>query len=329
MLDEEDKAHATFMVDQAKESSTGASSVSHPSPVKLSRAAPSVSSVSTSSLSSQSQLLTRQRRHSAAHLLLYHPSDSGVPGHKSPTVSISEEPSLFVPPASANESTRGSNDGSSDSWSIPVLSELMTTRRERWSFDSEHSGFGLEKVTRPSGRNSRSPSFDLQTCGVCAKLLTERSSWLWSSQKIISTNELAVVSVLTCGHVYHAECLEYMTLEINKYDPPCPVCNFGEKRVLKMSESALKSELDSKARKKSRKRVVDSALSCEIMLDNHKHNGFEERSPKMSSSTSMKSSLGKPFLRRPFSFSSKSDRPLSENQSTRRKGFFWARSSKE
>lgn len=307
--------------------STESPSVSHQSPVKLSSLAPSVSSISASPRSSHSHLpppnLTPSRWHhrSPGHQLLRHLSDIRIPEYKSPTFSISEEASLF---AWGNESTRGSN-GSSDSWSIPVFSEHMTTRRERWSFDSENSGISRDKVTRSSGRKSRSTSVDLQTCGVCTKLLTERSSWSWSSQKLISTNELAVVAVLTCGHAYHAECLEHMTPETDKYDPACPVCSSGEKRT---AEKALKAELDLKARKRSRKRVVDSDLSSDIVFDHHKQSGVEERSSKMGSSTSMKSSQGKPFLKRHFSFSLKPTRLLSENQSTQRKGFFWSRSSK-
>ncbi|KAI3446143.1 hypothetical protein Pfo_002808 [Paulownia fortunei] len=299
--------------------STDSPSVSYPSPIKLSPSVPSVSSMSASPLSSQSHLPpnstpSRWHHRSPGHWFLRQVSDSRIPEYKSPTFSISEEP--------------GSNGGSSDSWSIPAFSELVTTRRERWSFDSETSGFSRDKITRSSGHNSGSPSFDLQTCGICTKLLTERSSWGWSSQKIISTNELAVVSVLTCGHVYHGECLEYMTPEINKYDPACPVCTFGEKRAVKMSEKALKAELDSKARKRSRKRVVDSDLSGDILFDHHK-SGVDGMGPKMSSSSSMKSSLGKPFLRRHFSFGSKTSRSLPDNQSTLRRGFFWARSSKD
>ncbi|KAK6159497.1 hypothetical protein DH2020_006811 [Rehmannia glutinosa] len=215
--------------DEVKES-TDSPSVSYPSPIKLSPSVPSVSSMSASPISSHSNLLppnstpSRWHHRSPGHRLLRQVSDSRIPEHKSPSFSISEEPSLFLPPAWGNESTRGSNGGSSDSWSIPALSELVTTRRERWSFDSETSGFSRDKITRCSGHNSGSASFDLQTCGICTKLLTDRSSLGWSSQKMIYTNELAVVSVLTCGHVYHAECLEYMTSEINKYDPACPVC---------------------------------------------------------------------------------------------------------
>ncbi|KAL0287691.1 UNVERIFIED_CONTAM: hypothetical protein Scaly_2757000 [Sesamum calycinum] len=102
-------------------------------------------------------------------------------------------------------------------------------------------------------------------------------------------------------------------------------CSSGEKRT---AEKALKAELDLKARKRSRKRVVDSDLSSDIVFDHHKRSGVEERSSKMGSSTSMKSSQGKPFLKRHFSFSLKPSRLLSENQSTQRKGFFWSRSSK-
>ncbi|KAL8556132.1 hypothetical protein ACS0TY_003798 [Phlomoides rotata] len=314
--------------------STDAPSVSYPSPIKLSSSVPSVSSTSASPLSSHSHMPppnstpSRWHHRSPGHRLLRQVSDSRVPEYKSPTFSISEEPSLYLPPAWGNESSRGSNGGSSDSWSIPGFSELMTSRRERWSFDSEASGFSREKITRSSGRNSGSFSFDLQTCGICTRLLTDRSSWGWSSQKIMATNEIAVVSVLTCGHAYHAECLEYMTPEIHKYDPACPVCTLGEKRVAKMSEKALKAELDSKARKRSRNRVVDSDLSSGFLFDHHKSGGLDGKGPKMSSSSSLKIGGKQPFLKRHFSFGSKASRSLCENQSSLRKGFFWTRSSK-
>ncbi|KAL6531858.1 hypothetical protein OROMI_028221 [Orobanche minor] len=307
------------------------------SPIKLSPSVPSVSSLSTSPLSSQSQLLppksTPSRWHhlSPGRHLIAQTSSARMPEYKSPTLSISEEPSLSLPPSWGNESTRASDGGgSSDSWSIPFSSNLMTQRRERWSFDSENSVlFGRERITRSIRRNSRSPSIDLRTCGVCMKLLTERSSWGCKSQKIISTNELAVISVLTCGHVYHAECLEHMTSEINKYDPACPVCTFGEKRAAKMSEKALRAEMmNLKARKRSRKRVVDSGTSSDIVFEHPKHSGIEESGLKIS--LDGRSSLEKPFLRRHFSFGSKSSsKLLSGNQSARRKSFFWAKSSKD
>lgn len=271
-------------------------------------------SVSASPQSSQSKLLppnstpSRFNRQSHRHDL-----------YKSSTFSISGKTSY--------ESTRSSNGGSSDSWPIPVFAELTNTRKQRWSFDSENSGFSVENVSS-SSQNLGSP-IDLQTCGICAKILTERSSWGWSSQKMVPANELAAVSVLACGHVYHADCLEYLTPEISKYDPACPVCTHGEKRVMKMSEKLLKAELGVKARKRFTKRVVDSDPKSNMWFDHHKRSEVEERGPNISSSKSMKSSLGKPFLKRHFSFSLKAGKSSPDNQSAQRKGFFWARSSKD
>ncbi|KAI8554232.1 hypothetical protein RHMOL_Rhmol05G0082300 [Rhododendron molle] len=266
--------------------------VPNPSPLKMSPSLLSVSSLSTSPLSSQSPLLhtsstpSRWAHPSPARHLLRQASDSRIQGRKRSDNSISEETSF------------------------PAFPEFMEAshRGERWSFDSESLGFYHEKLTPSSSRSSASPS-DTQTCGVCSKLVAERSSW--------HSYELAVVSVLTCGHVYHSDCLENITAEINKYDPACPVCTFGEKRTpMKLSEKALKVVTDLKGRKKrSRNRVVSSDLDGDsVVLDGQK---------------SLKSSTNKPFLRRHFSFGSKGTRSLSENHSTWKQGFFWSKSRKE
>ncbi|XP_059647645.1 uncharacterized protein LOC132293970 [Cornus florida] len=313
-------------------------SVSDQSPSKLSPSVHSVSSFSASPLSSQNHPLppsltpSRWPRVSHGHQLLRQVSDSRTPGLKSPNFSISEEASSFVLPGWSNESTRGSHGGSSDGWFMPPFSELMgTSHRERWSFDSEYLGVNRDKITRSSSRILSSPSIDIQSCGVCSKLLTEKSSW--SSQKLIANNDLTAVAVLICGHVYHAECLENMTLEINKYDPACPICTFGEKQALKLSEKALRAERDLKARnnKRSRSRIMDSDLDGDsVVFDRIKSSGHEGKGLKMSSTSSLKSSSGKNFLRRHFSFGgSKGTRSLLENHGTQKKVFFWSKSSRE
>ncbi|CAA2964130.1 Zinc finger, RING FYVE PHD-type [Olea europaea subsp. europaea] len=280
--------------------STESPAVLYPSPAKLSTSAPSALSLTTSSLSSKIHHLpphstpSRLRCRSPGHQLLRHVSDSGIPECKLPAFSISEEASSLLLP------TQGSNDGSSNNCSSPAFSELTRTRRERWSFDSQQL--------------SGSTSLNLQTCGICSKLLIERSSW--GGQKLIVTTEIDVVAVLICGHVFHAECLEFMTAETNKYDPKCPVCALGEK----ISGKALKAEMDLKARKQSRNWVVDSNL---IEFDHDKSSGHDGTNPKISSS------LGNRFLRRRFSIGSKEIRSFSENHTTRKKGFFWTKSSKE
>lgn len=304
---------------------------SYPSPSKLSHSLPSASSLATSPLSSQSHVhptgstITRWPLRSPGHHLLRQVSDNRILGLKSPNgYSVGEE--RLVMPSWSNESTGGSRGGSSDGWSMQALSEFMPpSRRERWSFDNDTWGFQREKISKPSGRISAPPSVDLQTCGVCSKLLSEKS--LWSTQKIIISNDLSVVAVLTCGHVYHAECLENMTPEIDKYDPACPICTLGEKKTHKLSEKAFKAEMDFKAKinKKSRSRVVDSDMDVDpIVFNRLESSGHEGKA----SSSSMKSSLGKPFLKKHFSFGSKGSRSPSENHSNWKKGFFWAKSSR-
>ncbi|XP_077253537.1 uncharacterized protein LOC143892654 [Tasmannia lanceolata] len=224
---------------------------------------------------------------------------------------------------SSNDLTMGSHGGSSDGWSMRTFSELVASQRERWSFDSENMSSGHGKITSSNSQLSISPSTDLQTCGTCSKLIIERPSW--SSQKILASNELSVVSVLVCGHVFHAECLEHSTTEIDRYDPSCPVCTAREILPSKMSRKASKSEIDPKGRNKiSRIGVVDSDLDGEAASDQRNSSRGEGKGPKMGTSSSMKSSFAKPFLRRHFSIGSKSTQSVSENESTKRKGF-WTR----
>ncbi|KAF5751088.1 hypothetical protein HS088_TW02G00098 [Tripterygium wilfordii] len=318
-------------LEQVKESEESPA-VSCPSPLKLSLSLPSTSSFSTPALLPQSQLHpsgeSRWPNYSPGHLPSGHVSDKRIQGFKSPNnLSVSEEKAVI--PSRSNESNGGSHGGSSDGWSMRAFSELMATSHgERWFFDNESVGFNRDEISRSSSRILSSPSVDLQTCGICSKLLTEKSSW--SSQKIIATNDLSVVAVLICGHVYHAECLENMTPEIDKYDPACPVCTLGEKQTHKLSQQALKAEIDMKAKQSKRSRkIMDSDLqSGSTAFDHVKSAGHEGDGPKMASSSSMRSSLGKPFLRRHFSFGSKGSKSLSGSHSTQKKGFFWAKSSK-
>ncbi|KAG9135091.1 hypothetical protein Leryth_011590 [Lithospermum erythrorhizon] len=306
--------------------------ISHTSRPKHSPSAPSVASLSTSPLSSKGHPLPTGSTPRWPHLSLRHGllrpvSESRIPGFRSPTFSISEEASSVALPCWSNESTGGSNVGSSASWSTPTFPDTASSLRERWSFDSESFGFVHGKSKIPSGLSSGSISFDLRSCGICTKLLSEKASS--GSQKFILTSELAIAAVLPCAHVYHAECLESMTSEVNKYEPLCPICTFSEKQTLNISEKVLRAEMDLRIRRRCRSRIVDGDLSNDVLvIDAQKSSGHECRSSIMSSSSSMKSSLVKPFLRRHFSFGSKgSSRRLAES-SSRKRVLFWAKSSK-
>ncbi|KAK4598563.1 hypothetical protein RGQ29_015849 [Quercus rubra] len=59
-------------------------------------------------------------------------------------------------------------------------------------------------------------------CGLCEKFLSQRSPW--SSRRIVKSGDMPVAGVLSCRHVFHAECLEQTTPKTRKNDPPCPLC---------------------------------------------------------------------------------------------------------
>lgn len=300
--------------------------VSDPASFKGTPSMYSTPSVSLSPLSSQghrhphSSTPTRWVPLSPGHHLAQRPSNAHSPSRDSQSVNSDlEGQTPYENAAASTEST----------WGSYAFSELTSgSQRGRWSFNSESCSFTHDKASRSSGWNSRSISMDFQTCRICSKVLTEKS--VWSSQKIIAGTELSVVAVLMCGHVYHAECLEAITPEINKYDPDCPVCTFGEKQTLKLCEKMLKAEKDLKARyiKKSRNRVVDTDDSLDF--DYWKRSPHEGRSPKLSVSSSLRLSAAKPFLKRHFSFGSRStNKAASGSSSVKKKGLFWAKSSRE
>ncbi|VVB09678.1 unnamed protein product [Arabis nemorensis] len=303
---------------------------SYPSPAQLSLSlASQPSSFSTSPLSSQSYL---------------HPaSSSTVKPTQRPCLSkqVSDGQTYGVNSlnrSSATEERQGtplrydsSQSGPSESWSLQAFSDMMSSSRgeEPLSYDNECFGLHRDKIDR---RGNRMSNHQQLTCGACSRPLSERS--LWSSQKIFMTNELSVSAILACGHVYHGECLEQMTLEVDKFDPSCPICTLGEKKTAKLSEKALKLEMDLKARhnKRLRNRVLDSDFDCDefVMFDHsHRATAAAGKSPKLSSSSSAKSHSAKPFLARHFSFGSRSNsKSTKENLPVKKKGFFWTKSSK-
>ncbi|XP_014498547.1 uncharacterized protein LOC106759737 [Vigna radiata var. radiata] len=253
-------------------------------------------------------------------------SDSRILGLKSPDTSISEGRPSFVLSNCSNDMASGSQCGSSDGWSMRTFSEMVvSSQKERWSFDSEYSGSGRHKMSGTSSRFSYSPSMDVQSCGACSKLLTERTAW--GSQKFMGSSDLSVVAVLACGHVYHAECLETMTSEADNCDPACPVCMIGEKHLSKLSKKGLRSESETKAKnyRISRNRVVDSYLDGGLDVFDRLKDVVSKMEP---SSSRRRPSFGKPFLRRRFLLGSKWSRSLLENDSVRKKGF-WARYRKD
>lgn len=166
-------------------------------------------------------------------------------GLKSPDSSIFEGRVSFVLFACSNDIEAISQCGSCDGWSMHTFSELVASQRGRWSFDSECLGSGRRKISGSRSRLSYSPSMDLQSCGACTKFLSDKSAW--SNQKFVANGDLSFISVLICGHTFHAECLETMTAEADKYDPLCPICMVGDKHFSKLSRKCFRVEAEMKA----------------------------------------------------------------------------------
>lgn len=81
--------------------------------------------------------------------------------------------------------------------------------------------FEPEFLTRPSNAS------EVFKCGLCDRLLSQRSPW--SSRRIVKSEDMPVAGVLSCRHVFHAECLDQTTPKSHKSDPPCPICSKPER----------------------------------------------------------------------------------------------------
>ncbi|KAH7571747.1 hypothetical protein ACOSP7_014541 [Xanthoceras sorbifolium] len=105
-----------------------------------------------------------------------------------------------------------------------------SSRREgfRWSSASSYDlGFDGERfdisehIDVESLRSPTGPVTDLK-CGVCGKLLCQKSPW--SSHRIMRGSDMPTAGILPCSHVFHAECLEQLTPKTQIHEPPCPMC---------------------------------------------------------------------------------------------------------
>lgn len=116
--------------------------------------------------------------------------------------------------------------------------DTATPRREMHRLSSASGSIDFTDVAEPLesdsfGRSCNPP--DSFKCGLCERFLSQRSPW--SSRRIVKSGDMPVAGVLSCRHVFHAECLEQTTPKMRKNDPPCPLCvrsedeNSPEQRV--------------------------------------------------------------------------------------------------
>lgn len=105
-----------------------------------------------------------------------------------------------------------------------------SSRREgfRWSnassYDFGYDGDVIDITDHIGLENQRclNNSARYQKCGLCERLLWQKSPW--SSNRIVRSSDMPVAGVLPCRHVFHADCLEETTPRSLIHEPPCPLC---------------------------------------------------------------------------------------------------------
>ncbi|XP_010495275.1 PREDICTED: uncharacterized protein LOC104772344 [Camelina sativa] len=120
-----------------------------------------------------------------------------------------------------------------DSSTNPDSSLVMSTRDHQGSPVDEaspnsNSNHMLLDVERSNETEVENPKFEPdspthQRCGVCKKLLSQKSPWC--SNKILRSRDMPAAGVFPCHHVYHIECLDKVTPTAQTRDPLCPVCS--------------------------------------------------------------------------------------------------------
>lgn len=75
-------------------------------------------------------------------------------------------------------------------------------------------------------------------CGLCDRFLSQRSPW--SSRRIVKSGDMPITGVLSCRHVFHADCLDQTTPKTRKNDPPCPLCVKPEEENLNLPFTKLR-----------------------------------------------------------------------------------------
>ncbi|XP_066308676.1 uncharacterized protein [Miscanthus floridulus] len=256
---------------------------------------------------------TREATQLPGHQLYRQTLDGNIPSLKLLSGNSSaERPSSSKLSACSNDMFAGQLQGeTSDGWSTRTPSDMVaTTERHRWSVDNELLGSIASKTSRSNGSHPSALSPGQEVCKLCSRLLKERSS--------CNGHELAVVAVLFCGHAYHANCLDSIAAESEKYDPPCPVCTHGEACTTKLFK-----KMELKVKNKTSKNMADTELD-----GSSKRQKKVKREPRFGTSSSMKDTFSRPFFRRHFSNGSRPSTPVSGSEPTRKKGF-WSRHWRE
>ncbi|KAG9458547.1 hypothetical protein H6P81_003055 [Aristolochia fimbriata] len=190
-----------------------------------------------------------------------------------------------------------------------------SSRREgfRWSNASSYDmGFdreGMEITEHVDSENRRLHSADEPKCGLCGRMLWQKSPW--SSYRIVRSGDMPIAGVLSCSHVFHADCLEQTTPKSQIHDPPCPVCHkntIGTEPSSLVVES-LQMTLRSIRRNQGITALVDGTNNCGNLDLNHAESGMR-RNGSLPVGRGASNSLIRNHFRKRFSFKGKTGKDL-------------------
>lgn len=126
---------------------------------------------------------------------------------------------LSFPMQTPREASEGTSTGFSEY-------DATTPQREPYRLSSGSSSIDLADIPAPFDSENTGRGYtpgEGFKCGLCDRFLSQRSPW--SSRRIMRSGDMPVTGVLSCKHVFHAECLEQVTSKAHKNDPPCPICS--------------------------------------------------------------------------------------------------------
>ncbi|CAH8380971.1 unnamed protein product [Eruca vesicaria subsp. sativa] len=179
----------------------------------------------------------RERTASFSSLLsLSEPTASRVTPSQQPlSLTHCSYPRVFCNPVSDCENPE-LDHSQQDSFTDPISSFMTSTRNNQDSSVEEASPnpinntssnnemlLDVERSNETEVSNQRFDSKTQERCGVCKKLLSQKSPWC--SQKILRSGDMPAAGVFPCHHVYHVECLDKVTPTSQTRDPSCPACS--------------------------------------------------------------------------------------------------------
>ncbi|XP_068661617.1 uncharacterized protein [Aristolochia californica] len=202
-----------------------------------------------------------------------------------------------------------------------------SSRRDgfRWSNSSSYDmGFDREEIEiteHIDSDNRRLHSGEEPKCGLCGRMLWQKSPW--SSYRIVRSGDMPIAGVLSCSHVFHADCLDQTTPKSQIHDPPCPVCH--RNTVVGAEPASLVSEplqmmLRSVRRNQGVTVLADGTGNCGNLDLNHGESGRRTGSLPTGHGASNNNSLVRNHFRKRFSFKGKTGKELFGSKIFRRTG---------